>query len=607
MKQEKKTSKNNRKQDSVNTRKTSYLLKRFLPYFGKYKGILAMDLFCAALTSVCDLVLPMIVRYLTDIGMNDVSQLTVRLILSVGALYLALRVVDLIANYYMANIGHVMGARIETDMRKDLFEHLQDLSYSFYSKTKVGQLMARITSDLFDVTEFAHHCPEEYFIAALKILVSFCILSAVDIWLTLIIFAIIPFMIFFAMKFNNKMRTAFKKSRNQLGEINAQVEDSLLGVRVVKSFANEEIEQKKFKEGNEGFLDVKKETYRYMAGFQSTTRLFDGIMYIAVVVAGSLFMMKGFITPADLMAYLLYVVMLLASVRRIVEFTEQFQRGMTGIERFIEVMDEEVEIKDSPGAGELSQVRGEIIFDHAGFRYDDGDEDVLADIDLKIRAGQNIALVGPSGAGKTTLCNLIPRFYDVTAGRILIDGTDIRDVTTHSLRSQIGMVQQDVYLFSGTVYDNIEYGKPGASQEEIQEAARLAGAHGFITQLPEGYDTFVGERGVRLSGGQKQRLSIARVFLKNPPILILDEATSALDNESEKIIQSSLEKLAKGRTTLTIAHRLTTIRNADLILVLTEEGIEERGSHQELMKKGGLYSRLYNMYTQSEKGSAELG
>lgn len=589
------------KENNINTKKTSYLIKRFLPYFKKYKWVLILDLFCATLTTICDLVLPMIVRYLTDMGMNDVESLTVHLILTVGAIYLGLRVIDLIANYYMANIGHVMGAKIETDMRRDLFDHLQELSYSFYSNTKVGQLMARITSDLFDVTEFAHHCPEEYYIAALKIVVSFCILCSVNVWLTLIIFAIIPVMIFFAMKFNNKMRTAFKKSRNQLGEINAQVEDSLLGVRVVKSFANEDIEGEKFKEGNEGFLNVKKEAYRYMAGFQSTTRLFDGIMYITVVVAGSLFMMQGIITPPDLMAYLLYVVMLLASVRRIVEFTEQFQRGMTGIERFIEVMDEEVEIQDSPDAKNLQAVKGEITFDHASFHYADSDENVLTQIDLTIKAGENVALVGPSGAGKTTLCNLIPRFYDVTEGRILIDGIDIRSVTTHSLRSKIGMVQQEVYLFSGTVYDNIEYGKPGASKEEIVQAAKLAGAHEFISQLTDGYETFVGERGVKLSGGQKQRISIARVFLKNPPILILDEATSALDNESERIIQQSLEKLAKGRTTLTIAHRLTTIRNASTILVLTEDGIQEQGSHDELMSKGRLYSRLYNMYTTNEE------
>lgn len=585
------------KENTINTRKTSYLIKRFLPYFKKYKWILVLDLFCATLTTLCDLVLPLIVGYLTDTATEHIEQLTVRLICGVGAGYLALRIVDLFANYYMSNVGHVMGARIETDMRRDLFEHLQDLSYSFYNNTKVGQLMARITSDLFDVTEFAHHCPEEYYIAAIKIIISFCILGSTNLWLTLLIFAIIPIMIFFAMKFNHKMRTAFKKSRNQLGDINAQVEDSLLGIRVVKSFANETIEEEKFKEGNEGFLGIKKETYRYMAGFFSTIRLFDGIMYIMVVVAGAFFLRGGMITAGEFMEYLLYVVMLLATVRRVVEFTEQFQRGMTGIERFIEVMDEEVEIRDMPNAVEMQPVRGEITFENASFHYSDSDEDVLTHINLKVKAGDNVALVGPSGAGKTTLCNLIPRFYDVTAGRVLIDGQDIRHVTTHSLRSQVGMVQQDVYLFSGTVADNIEYGKPGASREEIIEAAKLAGAHEFIAQLTDGYDTFVGERGVKLSGGQKQRISIARVFLKNPPILILDEATSALDNESEHLVQQSLEKLEKGRTTLTIAHRLTTIRNASTILVLTEKGIEEQGSHEELLEKGGLYSKLYGMYT----------
>lgn len=583
--------------DNINTNKTSYLIKRFVPYFKPYIHILILDLFCATLTTLCDLVLPLIVRHLTDLATNDMDKLTIQLIGTVGAIYLALRVIDVIANYYMANVGHVMGARIETDMRKDLFEHLQDLSYTFYNNTKIGQLMARITSDLFDVTEFAHHCPEEYYIAVVKIAVSFCILASVNVWLTLIIFALIPLMIICAMAFSRKMRTAFKKSRNQLGEINAQVEDSLLGVRVVKSFANEDIEEEKFKEGNEGFLKVKKEAYKYMAGFQSTTRFFDGLMYIVVVVAGAVFMMKGFITPGDYMAYLLYVVMLLTTVRRIVEFTEQFQRGMTGIERFIEVMDEEIEVDDAEDAVDMPPIQGHIKFDDVSFHYQDDDENVLSHMNLDIKEGENIALVGPSGAGKTTLCNLIPRFYDVTEGAILIDGIDIRSVTTHSLRSQVGMVQQDVYLFSGTIYDNIEYGKPGATHDEIEAAAKLAGADGFINELPEGYDTYVGERGVKLSGGQKQRISIARVFLKNPPILILDEATSALDNESERIVQKSLEELAKGRTTLTIAHRLTTIRNADRILVLTEDGIEESGSHKELMEKNGMYSRLYSMYT----------
>ena len=575
---------------------TLHLIKRFVPYFKKYKGVLFLDLFCAALTTVCELVFPLIVRYITDMGMNHLESLTVQIILTLGGFYLVLRLIDTAANYYMADVGHIMGAKIETDMRKELFAHLQKLSYSYYDETKIGQLMARITSDLFDVTEFAHHCPEEFFIAFLKILVSFLILCNSSVLLTVIIFAILPLMLLAAMYFNKRMRRAFKKSRNQIGEINAQVEDSLLGVRVVKSFANEPIETEKFRSGNEKFLNIKREMYKYMAGFQSSTRLFDGIMYIAVVVAGSLFMIYGKITPGDLVAYLLYVTTLLTSIRRVVEFTEQFQRGMTGIERFIEVMDAPVEIRDEPDAEELKDVKGDIQFDHVSFRYSGVDEDVLTNINLHVAPGQNIALVGPSGGGKTTLCNLIPRFYGVTSGRILIDGQDIKKITLQSLRNQIGTVQQEVYLFSGTIYENIGYGKPGATQEEIIRAAKLAGAHEFIADLPDGYNTYVGERGVKLSGGQKQRVSIARVFLKNPPVLILDEATSALDNESEKLVQRSLEELAKGRTTFTIAHRLTTIRNADLILVLTEDGIVEKGTHQQLMALGGVYHSLYSMY-----------
>jgi ATP-binding cassette subfamily B protein len=581
-------------------------LKRFVPYFGRYRGTLALDLLCALLTTACDLVLPMIVRTITDTAAGDMRDLTLRLILTAGGVYIGLRIVDMLANYYMANIGHVMGARIETDMRRDMFSHLQRLSYSYYSETKVGQLMSRITTDLFDVTEFAHHCPEEYFIAAVKIGVSFAILVSVNLPLTLIIFAIVPLMIFFSMRWNRKMRTAFKKQRNQLGEINARVEDSLQGIRVVKSFANEGVERAKFTEDNEGFLGVKREAYRYMAGFQSTTRIFDGVMYCAVVVFGALFLMRGSITIGDLMAFLLFVVMLIAAIRRVVEFTEQFQRGMTGIERFIEVMDEPVEIEDRDGASELGSVRGEIVFDGVSFRYKDADADVLHRVALSIEPGEHVALVGPSGSGKTTLCNLIPRFYDVTDGGIRIDGGDIRDYTVQSLRSRIGMVQQDVYLFSGSILDNIEYGRPGATQAEIVEAAKLAGAHDFIMSFEDGYDTYVGEKGVKLSGGQKQRISIARVFLKNPPILILDEATSALDNESERIVQESLARLTEGRTTLTIAHRLTTIRGADTILVLTEDGIAERGSHAELMAKGGLYAGLYRLYTDVDSGT-EVG
>ncbi|MBC5786720.1 ABC transporter ATP-binding protein [Clostridium sp. NSJ-27] len=552
-----------------------------------------MDLFCASLTTICELVLPLIVRYLTNLGMNDLQALSVKVILSVGIFYLILRIIDTFANYYMANIGHVMGAKIETDMRKDLFSHLQKLSFTYFDNTKIGQIMARFTSDLFDVTEFAHHCPEEFFIAALKITVAFIILAQVNVWLTLIVFAFIPIMLFCSLKFNQSMRRAFKKSRDQLGEINAKVEDSLLGIRVIKSFANEEMEQEQFQKGNHKFLDIKKEMYHFMAGFQSCTRIFDGIMYIAVVVAGALFMLYRKITPGDFMAYLLYITTLLTSIRRIVEFTEQFQRGMTGIERFTEVMDVPVDLGDSPEAIPLQQVKGEVTFDHVGFQYADGGKEVLSNINLKVPAGENIALVGPSGSGKTTLCSLIPRFYDVTCGKILIDGEDIKRFTLHSLRSQIGVVQQDVYLFSGSVYDNIAYGKLGASKEEVIEAAKKAGAHEFIMKLEHKYDTYVGERGVKLSGGQKQRISIARAFLKNPPILILDEATSALDTESERLVQRSLEDLSVGRTTFTIAHRLSTIKNATTILVLTENGIEEQGNHHELLQKGGIYAHLY--------------
>lgn len=577
---------------------TWYLLSRFIPYFKRHKLVLIIDLFCAMLTTLCDIVLPLIVRHLTDIGMTSPAALTLRLILSLGALYLGLRVVDVLAHYYMQDMGHVMGAAIETDMRHDLFEKFHKLSHSYYSNAKVGQLMSRITSDLFDVTEFAHHCPEEFFIAGVKIVLSFAILSSMNVWLTLIIFSIFPIMLFVSTRFNRSMHSAFARSRKQLGEVNSQVEDSLLGVRVVKSFANEDIEQKKFDRGNTAFLDIKKETYKYMAGFNSSTRFFDGLMYIVVVVVGSVFMMDGKITAADLVAYLLYVTTLLTSIRRIVEFAEQFQRGITGIERFVEILDEPVEISDSPDAVELPEVSGRIEFKNVSFKYSDSDQYVLTGINLDIKKGDSIALVGPSGAGKSTLCNLIPRFYDVTDGEILIDGVDVRSVTQSSLRNQIGVVQQDVYLFGGTVYENIEYGLPGASREAVEEAARLAGAHEFIMALPDGYDTFVGERGVKLSGGQKQRISIARVFLKNPPILILDEATSALDNESEHIVQESLSRLAKGRTTITIAHRLTTIRNATKILVLTEDGIAESGSHNELMEKKGLYHSLYSMYTE---------
>ncbi|MBC3795651.1 ABC transporter ATP-binding protein [Acetobacterium tundrae] len=586
--------------------KNTYLIKRFLPYYKKYRWILALDLFCAMLTTVCDLVLPLIIRYLTNMGMNDLQGLTIKIILSLGLFYMTLLIIDAVANYFTAYIGHVMGTRIETDMRRDLFSHFQKLSYSFYSNTKVGQLISRITTDLFDITEFAHHCPEEFFIAGLKITVAFIILGNINIWLTVIIFIGFPLMLISTSYFRKKMREAFKRARVQTGEINAQVEDNLLGIRVVKSFANEKLEEEKFGVGNRLFLKIKKESYRYMAGFQATTRIFDGLMSILVVVGGSLFMINGAINPGDFIAYLLYVTTLLASIRRIVEFAEQFQRGMTGIERFIEVMDEPPEITDAENAKELTEVVGDIAFEKVSFKYSDGIDEVLSNIDLNVIHGQNIAIVGPSGSGKSTLCHLIPRFYDVTAGRICIDGQDIKELKLHSLRSQIGMVQQDVYLFSGTIRENIMYGRPDAVDEDVELAAKQAGAHDFIMKLPEQYDTYVGERGVKLSGGQKQRISIARVFLKNPPILILDEATSALDNESERIVQESLQKLTKGRTTFTIAHRLTTIRNADIILVLTDEGIVEQGSHESLIKSEGIYYDLYQMYRDLDEINEEF-
>ena len=583
---------------STRSIKTTTLIRRFLPYFKKYRGMLVFDLVCAALTTVCDLVLPLIVRNITDLAANDLTALTVGYVLRVGGVYVLLRVVDALANFYMASRGHIMGTYIERDMRNDLFAHLQKLGFAYYSNAKVGQIMARITSDLFEVTEFAHHCPEEFFIAGIKIIIPFVILMGTSPALTLIIFAMLPLMLVCTRYFNKRMRAVYRESRHQVGEINAQVEDSLLGIRVVKSFANEPVEIEKFHRGNDEFVRINRRKYLYMGGFNTSTRVFDGLMYILVVVLGALFIIHGSITASDYMAYLLYVNTLLTSIRRIVEFMEQFQRGMTGIERFCEIMDEQPDIQDAPDAVELKNVRGDVTFDHVSFHYSDNDKNVLADINFEVRAGERVALVGPSGGGKTTLCNLIPRFYNVSGGRILIDGQDITRLTQHSLRENIGMVQQDVYMFSGTIADNIAYGLPGATAEKVIEAARLAGAHDFITQLPDGYSTFVGERGVKLSGGQKQRISIARVFLKNPPILILDEATSALDNESERLVQQSLEKLSEGRTTFTIAHRLTTIRNATTIWVLTENGIVEKGTHQELLELGGIYAHLYQMYTE---------
>ncbi len=573
--------------------KTSVLLKRFIPYYGKYKGIMVMDLFCAALTTVCELVLPLILRYITDIGMRNLASLTVKTVVTIGMLYFALRIIDGMASFYMAYIGHVMGASIETDMREDAFRHLQKLSDNYFNNTKIGQIMSRITSDLFDVTEFAHHCPEEFFIALLKGVVSFLILARVNVLLTVIIFILIPVMAISCTYFNLQVRRAFKKQRNHIGELNARIEDSLLGNKVVRAFANENVEIQKFDKDNQEFLKIKRHTYKYMAAFQNTIRIFDGLMYVVVIVAGGIFMIKGLIAPADLVAYTMYVTTLLTTIRRIIEFAEQFQRGMTGIERFAELMEAEIDIFDEEGAVPLENVKGEITFRNVSFEYPDDHTTVLSQINLTIKPGEKVALVGPSGGGKTTLCSLIPRFYDPTEGEILLDGQNIKNVTLKSLRSNIGVVQQDVYLFSGTVYENIAYGKTDATKEEVIQAAKMAGAHEFIMELKDGYDTYVGERGVKLSGGQKQRISIARVMVRSPKLVILDEATASLDNESEHLVAESLDKLAAGRTTITIAHRLTTIHGADRILVLSGNHIVEEGNHETLMEKQGIYYQLY--------------
>lgn len=576
----------------------SELLKRFIHYYKPHIGVVILDLLCASLTTVCELVLPMILRYITNTGVEDIASLTVGVIVGLAGLYLGLKVIDVCANYYMNYNGHVMGAAMETDMRRDAYEHLQKLPDTFYNNTKVGQIMSRITSDLFDVTEFAHHCPEEFFIAFVKIVVSFIILMMTNVPLTLIVFSIIPVMAFVCIKLNRRNRKAFARQRVQIGELNASVEDSLLGQKVVKAFTGEEMECAKFEEGNSKFFSIKRQTYRFMAAFHTANRSFDGLMYIVVILFGGLFMLNGQITAGDMVAYVMYVTTLISTIRMIIEFSEQFLRGLTGIERFFQIMDTDVEIFDAPDAVDMPTPKGEIEFDGVSFEYPDDHNEVFMNLNLKVNPGEKLAIVGPSGGGKTTLCNLIPRFYDICDGTIRIDGTDIKKYTLKSLRRNIGIVQQDVYLFSGTVKENILYGNPDATDEEVKEAARKAGAEEFILSLKDGYDTYVGERGVKLSGGQKQRISIARVFLKDPKIMILDEATSALDNESEFEVAKSLKKLAQGRTTITIAHRLSSIKNSDRILVLTKDGITEEGNHETLMEKKGIY---YDFYTMADR------
>lgn len=580
-------------------RKKGMLKNWFFPYFKKHKAVLALDLFCATLTTLCEIVLPMLVREITSIATTDISKLTLELILSLAAIYAVLKLVDMAAGYYMIYIGHGMGVKIEKDMREDMFAHLLTAPFSYFDSTKVGQLMSRITSDLFDVVEFAHHCPEEFLIAAIKIIASFVILAAINPILTIATFIFIPLIFYGTMYFRRRMRAVFKQRRVIAGEVNAQTETSLLGIRVVKSFSNEEKEREKFNLRSEEFANVQKASYKYMARLNSVVRMFDGLMYIVMIILGGYFLMTGKITAADMTAYLLYIGMLIAAIKRIVEFTEQFEKGMTGIERFAEVM----EVPSEPGYNaneKLENVKGDINFENVTFSYEEEKGNVLANLNLNVKRGENIAIVGPSGGGKTTLCSLLSRFYELKQGKITIDGKDISNISLAYLRQAIGVVQQDVYLFSGTVMDNILYGSKNATRQQAIESAKRSGAHEFITKLPQGYDTYIGERGVMLSGGQKQRISIARIFVKNPPIIVLDEATSALDNESEEYIKRSLSALTKGRTTFTVAHRLSTIRNADRIIVLTDKGIEQQGTHSELIAQGGIYKKLYELSTNLE-------
>lgn len=553
-------------------------------------------MFFATLSAAVALTIPLVVRYVTSTLIYLPADEIIRQITYIGIGLVVLLAIDCYSRFFIGNYGHVMGAKMEYDMRAELFGHMQKLSFSFYDDAKVGQLMSRITSDLFDITELLHHGPENIILSVLKIAGAFVILVNINGWLALAAFAVLPFMFAFAFLLNKKMRRAFRNNRIKIADINAQIEDNLSGIRVVKSFANEDIENEKFRVGNDGFLAAKKNSYHYMGSFQAGVGVFTTLIQVSVILVGTVLIAYGRVDMTDLVTFLLYIGVFTDPIRTLVDFTEQFQNGYTGFERFQEIMNIKPDIEDAPDATPIGTVKGEIEFDNVSFQYKDNQENVLNHINLKVPAGAYMALVGSSGAGKTTLCSLIPRFYDVTGGRIMIDGRDIRSVTLKSLRDHIGMVQQDVYLFAGTIFENIQYGKPGATREEVIEAAKNANAHEFIMAFPDGYDTDIGQRGIKLSGGQKQRLSIARVFLKNPPILIFDEATSALDNESEKVVQDSLEKLAKNRTTFVIAHRLTTIQNAEKILVLTEDGIAESGTHEELLARGGLYEKLYHMH-----------
>lgn len=570
-------------------------LKKLVSYYKPYKKVFLADMFFAIMASFIALLIPLVVRYVTAKVIYMPAEQVVKTMIIIAIVVGILILFQCYCNYYIANYGHVMGAKIEYDMRAEIFGHFQKLSFSFYDDEKVGQLMSRITSDLFDITELLHHGPENVTISVIKIIGALAILLSINVRLALIAFLLVPFMLVYAYFFNKKMKQAFRVNRIKIAEINAQIEDNLSGIRVVKSFANEDLENKKFKVGNDAFLEAKKNNYKYMGGYNSGLTAFTTMINLLVIVSGGLMITKNMISVTDLVTFLLYINIFTDPIKTLIDFTEQFQNGYSGYERFLQILSIEPEIKDSENAVSISNVKGDIKLEDVSFKYNDSSHRVLKHINLEVKAGSYVALVGSSGAGKTTLCNLIPRFYEATSGKITIDGKDIKDIKLKDLRDNIGIVQQDVYLFVGTVYDNIRYGCPDATREEVIAAAKEANAYDFIMSLPNGFETDIGQRGIKLSGGQKQRISIARVFLKNPPILIFDEATSALDNESEKIVQESMEKLAKNRTTMVIAHRLSTIRNAEKILVLTDKGIEEQGTHKELMDKHGIYYDLYNV------------
>ena len=570
-------------------------LKKLFAYYQPYKALFYSDMFFAILGAAVTLIIPLIVRYITNEVVYFEPGLAKSSLITVGGILIGLVLLEIFCNFYIAYYGHIMGAKMEADMRRDIFGHYQKLTFAFYDNQKVGHLLSRITSDLFDISELLHHGPEDLVISVIKIIGSFTILMTINVRLALVAFAFIPVMLLFAFYYNRKMKRAFKKNREKIADMNSQIEDSLAGIRVVKSFANEKEEMRKFKAGNDNFVEAKKLSYKYMGIYNSGLGAMTTLITVVVLIVGVGMMLSGSVELADLLTFLLYITNFTDPVKKLVSFTEQFQNGYSGFERFLEILSIAPDIADKPDAISVEEVKGDIEFRNVSFQYEEQTEKVLNQINLKVKAGEYVALVGPSGAGKTTLCSLIPRFYEVSQGAVLIDGIDVRDMKLDDLRNHIGIVQQDVYLFVGTIMDNIRYGKPDATDEEVVRAAKCANAHEFIMNFPDGYDTDIGQRGVKLSGGQKQRLSIARVFLKNPPILIFDEATSALDNESEKVVQESLEDLAANRTTFVIAHRLTTIRNAQKILVLTEDGIAEQGTHEELLAKKGIYESLYHV------------